>query len=379
MLNLLIVSTFVAASFSGKVPTHSPTKRPAKAPTKSSTTSGYLYAQTNDATANSILVYTRTNGYLSNKRSFSTGGQGVASPGGLANQGAIAISADHKFLVTVNAGSNQITAFSIGTDGGLVKTSIVGSEGTFPVSVTIYNGIVFVLNQGLNSVVGNIAGFSLSSAGILYFIPGSTQTLSASTQTTLSQITPIQISFDPTGKWLAVTEKGTSLIDVYGVSSGGIPSAPVSSPSSGKAPLGFAIDSFGHVIVSEAATSAASSYSVDSTGKAAAISASVLNGGIAACWLALSTNQKYAYTANAASNTISSYQLTTSGQLYLYLDTAALTNLHPKDLVVTSDGFLYVLNSISQDIQVFKEQAGSLQWVQTVTGLPLGPTGLAGW
>src|SRR6266853_3558679 len=69
---------------------------------------GAVYAMTNAAAGNSILIFTRAaNGALANAGSIATGGLGTGS--GLGSQGALALTSDQRWLLAVNAGSNDIT------------------------------------------------------------------------------------------------------------------------------------------------------------------------------------------------------------------------------------------------------------------------------
>ena len=74
----------------------------------------------------------------------------------------------------------------------------------------------------------------------------------------------------------------------------------------GAVPFGFDIDRQNHLVVSEAMGTAqgtgASSYNLQADGHVAPISQSVGNGQGAACWLVISKNGQFAYTANAATN-----------------------------------------------------------------------------
>jgi 6-phosphogluconolactonase len=85
----------------------------------------------------------------------------------LGNQGAVVLSNDHKWLLAVNAGSNDISVFQV-EDSGLTLTDLVPSGGTEPISVTIYKDLVYVLNDGgLDGDTANISGFQLNSSGEL--------------------------------------------------------------------------------------------------------------------------------------------------------------------------------------------------------------------
>src|SRR3989442_14110665 len=99
-----------------------------------------------------------------------------------------------------------------------------------PISVTVHGNVVYVLNTGGAETNGNIAGYHLND-GQLSAIPGSVQPLSGVTA-------PAQISFNPTGTDLVVTEKSTSKIDTFLVNDQGLASAPNVQASSGGTPLG---------------------------------------------------------------------------------------------------------------------------------------------
>jgi hypothetical protein len=79
---------------------------------------------------------------------FSAGGAGLGA--GLASQGAIQVTADGKYLLAVDAGSNQISVLRI-TAGGVpvLAGQPVPSGGIKPVSVAVSRfGLVYVANQG---------------------------------------------------------------------------------------------------------------------------------------------------------------------------------------------------------------------------------------
>ncbi len=284
------------------------------------TSSGAVYIMTNDPSGNQVIAYTRAgDGSLSLAGTFATQGLGASGLTG-SNQGGLALSSDGRWLLVVNAGSNEITVFRVGRNG-LSFTDKVGSAGTMPISVTIHGSWVYALDAGTASSAGNIAGFYLNGRGHLTPIPGSVQPLSGIAA-------PAQVSFNPDGALLAVTEKSTSLIDTYTVDSQGVATGPITDKSSGATPFGFAFDPAGQLIVSEAGggpsgTSAVSSYAVSPAGDLTTINASVPDTQLAACWLVVTRNGHYAYTANAHSQTISSYSIASNGMLSLLNPAAA--------------------------------------------------------
>jgi len=345
-------------------------------PSEQHPSNGAVYIMTNNPSGNNVLVYSRAaDGTLSWTGTFVTNGKGATGLAG-SNQGGLALSNDGKTLLVVNAGTNDISVFQVNQDG-LVFTDKTGSGGTFPISVTVHQKWVYVLNTGGTESVGNISGFNLSDDGQLSAIPGSIQPLSGTTA-------PAQISFNPTGSALVVTEKSTSLIDTYTVDSDGVATGPTTHASSGTTPFGFAFDNKGQLIVSEAAggpsgTSAVSSYSLSRTGDLSTLSSSVPDTQQAACWLVVTGNGRYAYTANAHSGTISSYAIAANGEITLLQAVAANTGAGNLDLALTrNSGFLYQFINASHTIEGFSVHSdGSLTLIDTVTGVPAGADGLA--
>src|SRR5713226_9686341 len=132
---------------------------------------GAVYTMTNAAAGNAILIFDRAaNGALANAGRVPTGGKGQGS--GLGSQGALTISEDQRWLLAVNAGSNDVTVFSV-TDDGLQWRSKTPSGGAMPISVAIHGRLVYVLNAG----TPNVAGFTLGPDGSLASIPGATRFL----------------------------------------------------------------------------------------------------------------------------------------------------------------------------------------------------------
>ena len=115
---------------------------------------GAVYTSTNATAGNQILVFNRgTNGSLTLQGSYATGGLG--SGASLGSQSAVVLSQNNHWLFTVNAGSNQISSFSVSSKG-LTLVDVVDSGGIRPISLTAYEDSLYVLNAGGS---GNISGF----------------------------------------------------------------------------------------------------------------------------------------------------------------------------------------------------------------------------
>jgi hypothetical protein len=119
-------------------------------------TPGAVYTQTNAPTGNAIAVFYRSaNGVLSPAGLVPTGGAGTG--GNLGNQGAVVLSQDNRWLFAVNAGSNDISVFAI-SPKGLILVDRAASGGVLPVSLTLHNDLLYVLNAG---GINNITGFTV--------------------------------------------------------------------------------------------------------------------------------------------------------------------------------------------------------------------------
>ena len=94
---------------------------------------------------------------------FAAGGAGTGSPTGSA--GALERSADGRFLIAVDAGSNQVSVLKIKHDGSLKLADVVSSNGVAPISVTTAGNLVYVANLG-NQGGSNYTGFRINAAGI---------------------------------------------------------------------------------------------------------------------------------------------------------------------------------------------------------------------
>jgi hypothetical protein len=102
---------FYSLAYSLLVATQLATTGNAQIPSDNSAGSGAVYAMTNDAVDNRILVYSRnSNGLLTFQRSVSTHGRGsggIIDP--LESQGSVVLSEGGSFLYAANAGSGTIT------------------------------------------------------------------------------------------------------------------------------------------------------------------------------------------------------------------------------------------------------------------------------
>ncbi len=334
----------------------------------------HVYTLSNQVAGNKVMDYLRaSDGKLTFTAAYATGGTGTG--GGLGNQGAIALAKNGDVLLAVNPGSNTISSFSV-SPYGLSLKSTVSSGGMRPVSVTMEDDVVYVLNAG---GTGNISGFKLRDNMRLTPIAGSTRPLSSQSSGAA------QISFVNDGRVVVITEKATNKIITYTINEAGKPGTMHSITSSTPTPFGFDAGNNGNIFVSEAAGGAAnasklSSYRVNYNGSISLSTGSVGANQSAACWVVITNNGKYAFATNTASDNLTTFDINrNTGAIAVNTPIAATTGAGPIDAALSGNSkFLYVLNGGGNSIGVFKVASnGSLSKVQIITGVPAGSTGLA--
>src|SRR6266566_1415367 len=328
-----------------------------------------VYTLTNQVAGNVVAVFDRAaDGTLTAAGTIATGGTGTG--GGLGSQGAVALSDDGRRLFALNAGSNDVSVFSVGP-AGLSLASRTASGGTLPISLTVHGNVLYVLNAGGD---GNISGFTVGTTGGLTPIPGSTQPLSG------TNVGPAQVSFSPDGRRLVVTEKNTNLLDVYAVDASGVASGPTTTASAGGTPFGFAFGLRNDLFVSEAAGSA-SSYVLDASGTPALVSGAVSTHQGAPCWAVVTADGRFGFTGNGAGS-VSAFAIAPDGAISL-VDAnggTALIGSGINDIALSHNSrYLYVLQTGgAQAIHAFRVAAdGHLTALGPVAGLPAGTRGLA--
>jgi 6-phosphogluconolactonase len=344
---------------------------------------GYTYVDGNTATANTIDGFARhADGSLTAMAGspFAAGGAGLGT--GLASQGAIQVTRDGRYLLAVDAGSNQISVLRV-TAGGVpvLLGQPVSSGGIRPVSVAVSpSGLVYVANSGTGG--SNYTGFRLSPDGTLTPIPGSTYTVPDASGLG-------DVFFNALGDHLIGTRTGTSLIDSFVVLPGGRLLAAQGSPSTGQGlgQLGgeFSPASPSQLFVSDAHNGAGlgtiSAYRDSLLGQLSSIGASpYADGQTAPCWVEISHDGRYLFTVNTGSGNISSYSVNPDGSLVLIGSTPITGGGADTDARLSPDGkYLLVDGSGMHFVSVFAVNGGSLTEVpSSPTPLPAGVTSSAG-
>ena len=314
--------------------------------------SSVVFAQTDELVANHVVAYDRdASGGLTPAGSFATGGAGGRLAGAVvdftASQGALTADRDAGLLYAVNAGSNTISVFDVSGDN-LHLAQVIGSGGTFPVSITTHGNQVYVLNARDG---GTIQGY-LRRGDHLESVPSWHRALGLDpTATPEFTHTPGQVAFTPNGRHLIVTTKAASnSILVYAIDQGNdLAASPVVRGETGTVPFAVAFDARSHLQVADAGTNAVSTYDVARDGALTPLG-STPTGQRATCWIASSGDLLAA--SNAGSATVSTLLATAAGAPTLVTATAAGPGT--VDASFTPDGrYLYVQGGGTGRIDAF--------------------------
>jgi len=325
-----------------------------------------LFVQTDNTAGNQVVAYHRgAGGTLTLASTYNTGGLGGQLTGSvtdhLASQGSLTYDPAHGLLYAVNAGSNTITVFAASGDK-LQRRQIIGSGGTFPVSVTVHGNLVYALNALKG---GSVQGYRVA-GGRLHHIAGSMRPLHLNpTATPQFTNTPGQVAFSPGGSQLLVTTKANgSDVDVFGVRTDGrLSASPVVNSEPNTVPFAVTFDPAGDLVVSEAGTNALATFTLNSDGTITQLH-QVGTGQSATCWV-LSVH-RHLFASNTGSGNVSRYSSGSAGQLTLLGQTS--TDPGTVDASAGPQGrFLYVQTGGNGIVDEFRIQHGDLTEIGSVT------------
>ena len=272
-----------------------------------------LFVEANNPAGNTIAVYDRNaDGTLTAAGRYATGGLGGILAGSvvdhLASQGALTYDPARGLLYAVNAGSNTVTVFAVHGDR-LQRLQITGTGGTFPVSVAVHHGVVYVLNARDG---GSIQGF-LQLGPALVRVPQWHRSLGLDPAATPEFVnTPGDIAFSPSGDQLIVTTKANgNQIDVFRINSFGGPSTtPTVTPDPAGVPFAVSFDRTGRLDVAEAGPNAVASFVLHADGTLTLVDR-VATGQAATCWIV--GNGSHLYVDNAGSGSVNTFDVTNNG------------------------------------------------------------------
>jgi 6-phosphogluconolactonase len=341
---------------------------------------GQVYVNDNTAGANTVAGFDRhADGSLTpiSGSPFATGGAGTG--GTVPSQGALQISDDGKYLLAVDAGSNEISVLRISHDGALrqIDGGTVPSGGLEPVSIAVHGRLAYVANGGDGG--SNYTGFTLNGGGRL-------RPLAASTVPLPDGAAPGDVLFNSTGTNLLGVRVNTSLIDSFAVGSDGrleeAPGSPFAAQGAGPFGSEFRPTNPSQVFVSNAhnggGNGTVSAFDVATDGSLATVDGSPFpDFQTAPCWVEISHDGQFLFAVNTGSDSISRYAIAPDGSLALLGNTPLGGGVStPFDARLAPDGgTLWVLDTGSATVSGFAVAGGTLaELSSSPTSLPAGAT-----
>jgi 6-phosphogluconolactonase (cycloisomerase 2 family) len=341
-----------------------------------------VFVQSDALTGNSVVAFDRgEDGALHRAGLYPTGGRGGALTGAVvdhtASQGALTADRDKRELYAVNAGSNTLSVFSVRGDR-LQLRQVVHSGGSFPVSVTVHDDVVYVLNARDG---GSIQGFR-NVDGTLVAISGSHRELGLPVTTGSAEFThtPGQVLFTPDGRNLVVSTKAaTDSLLVFAVSPSGRPSeAPVVHTEAGAVPFGLAFDGDGRLAVTNTGTNSVATYRVRRSGTITSLGVAA-TGQAATCWVTAEDDLLAA--SNAGSGSVTTLRTDAAGAVTKIADAKTAGGGTVDAAFSRSGDELYVQTGATGAVDTFAvNDDGTLTRTSTVT-VPdaVGGEGIVAW
>ena len=318
-----------------------------------------MYTESNDPTPgkNAVLALEYGPNGSTNPahiREFRTKGTGAAliqplSVGTLGGDQQVTLSADKKWLFAVNQGSNTIAVFRVNKGTGKL-THVPGSPfpsgGKAPISIG-YNGrFLVVANHGTIAPFmpgptadygnPNFTSFRVSSQGRLTKISstpagrGPTQALFSPSGKNVFSTSFYEFLFPENKTIQSLTLSATgSLDEAIGsplglpadVTSGLPPTPPFLPPGIEKLPFGIgAHPTKKYIYIAGPINMFMAIYSYNDAGVLTYVGKEANPGTFAACWVVLTSDGKYAYVANSASQDISVFGISASGSDLTFIE-----------------------------------------------------------
>lgn len=285
-----------------------------------------------------------------------------------------------KFAYVANQGDGSVSAFAINTTSGAL-TTVSGSPfaaGSFPQSVTVDPSDRFVYVTNGNA--GNVSAYTINAAsGALTAVVGSP--FAAGNSPYAVTVYAPKFGYNAAANAFAyVANGGSNDISAYTIDGVSGALTPVSgSPfAAGNGPRSITVDPSGPVTssptgvvsvdpagkfayIANAASNSISAYSINgNTGALTAVSGSPFPAGNTPYSAAVDPSAKFLFVANHVSNNISAYTITMSGALSALNGAPLAAGSAPSSVILDpSDKFLYVANTSSGNISVYTVDAAS--------------------
>jgi 6-phosphogluconolactonase len=209
-------------------------------------------------------------------------------------------------LYLATQSNSSLEAFSVNLgSGGLSLNGSAASTGSFPTAIALAPSLnaIFVANKDSNDV----SRYTVNSDG----------SLTAASGTTNAGTTPMGLAVDPAGKFLFVANQGSNDVSVFsidGTSLSEVAGAPFTTIPAGTtlptAPMGVVVSASGNFLyVANSLTGTVAAFSIAASGALMPLGTSPYPVGTAPTGMALTPGGAFLYVANSGSNTVSAFSI----------------------------------------------------------------------
>jgi len=318
-----------------------------------STSNRYLYAAI--PTSNEIVIFREdpaSGGLIQLAGSPVTAGPGVQS---------LALHPSGTFLYAANSGQNNVSAYTVGSNGSIAEITRVNA-GTAPTLAVMdpSGNFLYVGNSGSF----DISVFAIDSKGTLTAVPQCTSTGTCSATAPIG-LSALNMAVPPSGNFLYITgQQGLQgYIEVFPLSQGILGQPVAGSPFfTGSAPYGLAIASGtgnGFLYTANKLDNSISEFTINSDGSLKQLSNSPIGETFTSpVSLAVDKTGKFLFVANQGNGNLVGYSIGSDGSLQLVSGSPFITGTQPNVLAADPAGnFIFVgygassssINSFSLD------------------------------
>lgn len=211
------------------------------------------------------------------------------------------------FLIVADQGSNDVSVFSVAADGTLTLASTTGL-GASPSALALANGNLYVAVPNFSSIYGfSVSSGSLTALPAPFPVPNGV----------------LSLTVDPAGNFLYAPNPQTDTITGFSIASGGglspLPTSPYGSTGTANllsAPVAAVVDpSSKYLYAVNFASDLVSAFSISSTGDLTALTSSGASAGTNPAFIVFDPNQKYLFVGNAGSSSITELTMNSDGTL----------------------------------------------------------------
>jgi 6-phosphogluconolactonase len=270
----------------------------------------------------------------------------------------IAVDPLGQFAYVANYGSNNVSQYTIGTGGALtaMATATVAA-GSNPISVTVdpSGTHIYVANYSSGAIAGTVSEYSIGTGGALTAMTPATVAAGPN---------PESVTVDPSGKYAYVANYGSNSVSQYTISSGVLTSnTAATTVAAGTNPYSVIVDPSGkYAYVANAMSSNVSQYTIgtpSSSTPGALTAMSAVPTGTNPASVTVDPSGQFAYVANYGSNSVSQYTIGTGGALTAMATATVAAGTNPYSVTVDPLGqYVYVANEGGNNVSQYTIGAG---------------------